>query len=279
MAKSPATKSVKKALKKARKGKAAKVKPASKRAKADAKAAAGALPQMTNAQIEEAFRRKIVLKSGGYIVFDETEALIAVDVNTGRHKARSHEDAILEVNLEAVEEVARQMRLRNVGGLVMIDLIDMKSRKHQNQVYRVFKEALRRDKARTNVLPISKLGVMEMSRQRVEESILSVMHQDCPYCDGRGYIRSPLSLSADIQRHIAAVVRRNRAEKKPELRLQIVVHASVLERLREQDEQVLVDLQSKLGAHLAFRPDPSKHHEGFSIHNADTGEVIYSSDR
>jgi len=95
-------------------------------------------------------------------------------VNTGRHKGKgSQEDAILEVNLEAVEEVARQLRLRNIGGLVVLDLIDMKSRKHQQQVYRVLKNALKRDKARTNVMPISELGLLEMTRQRFEESLLS----------------------------------------------------------------------------------------------------------
>ena len=118
-------------------------------------------------QIEEAFRRKVNLKSGGYLVIDETEALIAIDVNTGRHKGKgSQEDAILEVNLEAVDEVARQLRLRNVGGLVVVDLIDMKSRKHQAAVYKAMKAAVKRDRARTNVLPLSELGLMEMTRQR-----------------------------------------------------------------------------------------------------------------
>ena len=124
-------------------------------------------------QLRDAFNRQVRLKSGGYLVIDETEALIAVDVNTGHHKGKgSQEDAILEVNLEAVDEVARQLRLRNIGGLVVLDLIDMKSRKHQKQVYRALKEALRRDRARTNVLEISELGLLEMSRQRHEQSIL-----------------------------------------------------------------------------------------------------------
>ena len=136
-------------------------------------------------QIDEAFRRKVNLKSGGYLVIDETEALIAIDVNTGRHKSKgTQEEAILEVNLEAVEEVARQLRLRNIGGLVVIDLIDMKSRKNQQAVLRAMRNALRRDKARTNILPISDLGLMEMTRQRLEESLLSQMHQFCPCCRG-----------------------------------------------------------------------------------------------
>jgi ribonuclease G len=132
-------------------------------------------------QIDNAFRRQVMLPSGGCIVFDETEALIAVDVNTGRHKGRgSQEEVIFQVNTEAIDEVARQLRLRNVGGLVVLDLIDMKSRKHQGQIYRQMKLLLRRDRARTNVLSISDLGLMEMTRQRAEESILSSMVVDCP---------------------------------------------------------------------------------------------------
>jgi ribonuclease G len=229
-------------------------------------------------KIEESFRRRITLKSGGYIIFEETEAMIAVDVNTGRHKAKSHEDAILEVNMEAVDEVARQLRLRNVGGLVLIDLVDMASKKHQNMVYRAFRDAMRKDKARTNVLPISKLGVLEMSRQRVEESILSSTYCVCPYCDGRGRVKSPLTTSAEIQRHIAAVIRKLRGEKK-DIKLQILVHPSVLERLRQEDEAILIDMESRLGARLTFRGDPARHYEGFTILDADTGGVLYSAER
>ena len=229
-------------------------------------------------KIEESFRRRITLKSGGYIIFEETEAMIAVDVNTGRHKAKSHEDAILEVNMEAVDEVARQLRLRNVGGLVLIDLVDMASKKHQNMVYRAFRDAMRKDKARTNVLPISKLGVLEMSRQRVEESILSSTYCVCPYCDGRGRVKSPLTTSAEIQRHIAAVIRKLRGEKE-DIKLQILVHPSVLERLRQEDEAILVDMESRLGARLTFRGDPARHYEGFTILDADTGGVLYSAER
>ena len=226
-------------------------------------------------QIEEATSRKVNLKSGGYIIFDETEALIAVDVNTGRHKGKgSQEEAILEVNTEAVEEVARQLRLRNIGGIVVVDLIDMKSRKHQQSVYRAMKAALRRDKARTNVLPISDLGLLEMTRQRFEESISTIMHVDCPYCSGRGSVKSPLGMSSEIQRQIGAVMRKHERSDTA-ANLQIVVHPTVLERLREEDEQFLVALQKRFEGHLTFKSDPSKHVEYFSISNIDTGKVLY----
>ncbi len=229
-------------------------------------------------QMEEALRRKVTLASGGHIVFEETEALISIDVNTGRHRAKSKEDAIVEVNIEAVAEVARQLRLRNVGGLVMIDLIDMKFRKHQNLVYRAFRAALKRDKARTNSLPISKLGILEMSRQRVEESIAASMYEDCPYCHGRGRVRSPLSMSVEIMRQTAAVMRKNKSSKKG-LSLQIIVNQSVLERLREKDEKVLIELQSQFAGHLAFKAESTKHREGFSILDAETGESLYSTEK
>ena len=228
-------------------------------------------------QLEEAFRRTVGLPSGGCIVFDETEAMITVDVNTGRHKGGggSQEQAILDVNTEAVEEVARQLRLRNIGGLVVLDLIDMKSRKHQQAVYRVMRTALRRDRARTNVLPISDLGLLEMTRQRVEESITSTMHVDCPYCRGRGHVKSPLGMSVDIQRQIAALLRQHRDGESQ--KLQIIVHPTVLDRLRREDEQVLVDLQESADGLLTFKSDPSKHMEYFSIVNADSEEVLYST--
>jgi ribonuclease G len=228
-------------------------------------------------QIDEAFSRKVVLKSGSYIVFDETEAMIAIDVNTGRHKGEgSQEDAILAVNLEAVDEIARQLRLRNIGGLVVSDLIDMRSRKHQNTVYKAMRAALKRDHARTNVLPISELGIMEMTRQRVEEGIWSSLYVNCPYCRGRGSVKSPLGMSVDIQRQISAVIRKRKKGEGPQ-ELQIVVHPTVLERLKSEDEEFLLDLETKFQGRLSFRSDPGKHMEFFSINDAATGTVLYSS--
>ena len=227
-------------------------------------------------QLEETFRRKVHLKSGGYLVFDETEALIAIDVNTGRHRSKgSQEEAIVEVNLEAVEEVARQMRLRNIGGLIVLDLIDMKSRKHQNAVYKAMKLALKRDRARTNVLAISELGLMEMTRQRQEESLLSQMYSDCPYCRGHGLVKSPLALSVDIQRQIAALMRKGTLERR-DMNLQVVVAPSVLDRLRKEDEAFLVDLQRKYTGRLTFKSELYRHPESFSITDGETNKVLYS---
>ncbi|MBR1837755.1 MAG: Rne/Rng family ribonuclease [Kiritimatiellae bacterium] len=228
-------------------------------------------------QLEEAFRRKVPLKSGGYLVIDETEALIAVDVNTGRHKGKgSQEDAILEVNLEAVEEVARQLRIRNIGGLVVLDLIDMKSRKHQQQVYRALRNACRRDKARTNITPISELGLLEMTRQRFERSLLSQTRQACPYCRGHGVVKSPLQLSADIQRRLRSLTTLLVQEKK-EVDLQICVHPSVLERIRNEDGAAIREIQSGYGARLSFKSEPLRQAESFAIADAQSGQVIFAA--
>lgn len=227
-------------------------------------------------QLEEAFRRKVNLKNGGYLVIDETEALIAIDVNTGRHKGKgSQEDAILEVNLGAVEEVARQLRLRNVGGLVIIDLIDMKSRKNQNTVYKAMKAALKRDRAKTNVLPLSELGLMEMTRQRHEESLLSQMYETCPYCHGHGVIQSALSVSVKIQRQIASVMRMCREEGK-EQDLVVLIAPSVLDRMKHEDEAIMVELQQGYKGKLSFRSEPLRHPETFEIRSS-TGQQLYVS--
>jgi len=227
-------------------------------------------------QLEETFRRKVLLKGGGYLIFDETEALIAIDVNTGRHRGKgTQEEAILEVNLEAIEEVARQLRLRNIGGLVVLDLIDMKSRKHQNAVYKAMKLALKRDRARTNVLAISELGLMEMTRQRQEESLLSQMYSDCPYCRGRGLVKSPLALSVDIQRQIGTLMKKG-VRAGSDVSLQVVVAPSVLERLRKEDEAFLIELQRKYDGKLVFKSEMYRHPESFSIADAATGNVLYS---
>jgi len=229
-------------------------------------------------QLENVFSNKIMLESGGYIVIEETEALTTVDVNSGRYKGEgSQEDAILQINLEAAEEIARQLRLRNIGGLLVIDFIDMRSRKSQNTVYRAFKEALKRDRAKTNVLPISSLGLMEMTRQRSDESIESSSHMPCPYCRGRSTVKSPLQISVELQRRLTTILRKSKKsdEKKA---LQAVVHPAVLERLKREDEQYLLDIEAKYNAQLTFKSDPNRHIECFSILDPATGEILYSNE-
>ncbi len=250
----------------------------SRRVKSRVKLYGGAAPVFEHfdveRQLENAFRRKIWLKSGGYLVFDETEALVAIDVNTGRHKGgKTQEESILQVNTEAAAEVARQLRLRNIGGLVVIDFIDMKSRKNQNAIYRALKDGLQTDKARTNVLPVSALGLVEMTRQRMEESLRAANFADCPYCHGRGKVLSTLSMSVRIQRRILEVIKKN--QHRGELPLRIAVNPMIMDRLRKEDEQVLIDLEKKCGTHLTFVSDVNLHVEDFRITHGQTGELLY----
>ncbi len=231
-------------------------------------------------QIEQAFRRQVWLKCGGYIVIDETEALVAIDVNTGRHKpGRDQEQTILQTNMEAAAEVCRQLRLRNIGGLVVVDFIDMKNRKHQHQVFQRVKEGVRRDRAKTHILPISQLGLLEMTRQRQTESVRASTYEDCPYCKGRGLVKSALSMSVEIQRKIAEMLRRHRPvqidpENPPDIQLCVYVHPDVLQRLRGQDEQLLIELEKRFYGKLSFRADPSFHLEQFKIVNTVTNQEL-----
>jgi ribonuclease G len=213
-------------------------------------------------QIDDAFHRQVWLRCGGYIVIDETEALIAIDVNTGRNKgARDVEKTILQTNLEAADEIARQLRLRNIGGLIIGDFIDMKNRKDQQMVYNRMKERLKRDKAKTHVVAISQLGLMEMTRQRAQESLTGSMFITCPYCNGRAVVKSPMTMSVEIQRALHAVMR-----QKPDVHdIRVIVNPEVLNRLKTEDEELLVDIERKYSGRLTFRTDPTFHHEKFLI--------------
>jgi ribonuclease G len=223
-------------------------------------------------QIDDAFHRQVWLKCGGYIVIDETEALVAVDVNTGRNKGgRDVEKTILQTNLEAADEIARQLRLRNVGGLIIGDFIDMKSRKDQQLVFALMKERLKRDKAKTHVLPISSLGLMEMTRQRAQESLSDTIYENCPYCGGRGVVKTSMTTSVELHRTLNTVMRKYQ-ESVHEIR--VILNPDVLKRLKEEDEELLVELERRYAGRLMFRGDPTFHHEKFIITDASTGAEL-----
>jgi ribonuclease G len=226
-------------------------------------------------QIEQTGQRKVPLPSGGEIVIDETEALISIDVNTGSHKSRGSDEknVIYAVNLEAATEAARQIRLRNLGGLVIIDFIDMKERRHRNAVYEKMVAEMSTDKAKNHILPISTLGIMQMTRQRQQESLSSNLYTDCPYCRGRGIVKSATTMSVELQRKLSSVVRRLQLRNDgKEYSLRVLVHPSILERLRSEDAELLVRMEKLFGVKLAFRADLNYHVENFKIINALTGE-------
>jgi len=222
-------------------------------------------------QIDAALRRQVWLPCGGYLVIDETEALVAIDVNTGRNKGGKDQDkTILQTNLEAAEEIARQLRLRNIGGLIVLDLIDMRNPRDQKQVFNVFKDHVRRDKARTHILPISQLGLMEMTRQRVQESISRAVYMECPSCKGKGIIKSPETMSVEIQRALTRVMKLHPGVRE----VRVVLNADVLDRLKKEDEEILVDLERKFQGRLSFRVNAKFHFEEFKLVNALTDEEL-----
>ncbi len=226
-------------------------------------------------QIEQTGQRKVPLPSGGEIIIDETEALIAIDVNTGSHKNRGGDEknVIYAVNLEAAAEIARQIRLRNLGGLIIMDFIDMKERRHRNAIYEKMVDLMSTDKAKNHILPISQLGIMQMTRQRQQESLSSNLYTDCPYCRGRGIVKSATTMSVELQRKLSSVVRRLQLRNDgKEYSLRVLVHPSILERLRSEDADLLVRMEKLFGVKLAFRADLNYHVENFKIINAVTGE-------
>ena len=223
-------------------------------------------------QISAIFERKAFLDGGGYICVDETEALVAIDVNSGVRKGKDKPETVLHTNLAACEEIARQLRLRDVGGLVVIDFIDMRSQKDRDLVLRQMRKLVRQDRAHSMVLPISKLGLMQMTRQREHESVLDRVFDPCPHCSGTGRIKSPLSVSVLIQRRLREVLLRRRKEK--DLAVRINVHPSVLARLKNEDDDHISELERRYGHQLTFRADAALHHEEFKIFDPDTGEEL-----
>lgn len=232
-------------------------------------------------QIAQTFQRRVALPSGGEIVIEETEALTAIDVNTGGHKGTSADgkDFIVQANIEAVKEAARQVRLRNIGGLIIIDSVDMKSRKDRQLVYKTLKDEMDKDKAKSHVLPISQLGILQMTRQRHHMSNASSIYTACPYCSGRGLVKSTITVCSEIQRKILSAARnlRNANSAFPadkEVSMLIMLNPENLKRLQTEDYEYLAGLEKEYNLKLTFRADPSFHVENFRILDAESGKVL-----
>lgn len=230
-------------------------------------------------QIEQTYMKRVPLPSGGEIVIEETEALTAVDVNTGSHKGTSKDgkDYIVQANLEAAYEISRQIKLRNIGGLIILDFIDMKSRRDRKAVFDVVWDEMTKDKAKCHMLPISPLGIMQMTRQRSQESTSSGMYVPCPYCQGRGIVKSVRSLSIEIQRRLVSIIRRFQKGSRSQdaIRLRVLLHPLVLERMRTEDEKLLLDIEQSYNARLSFRADPGFHIENFKVIDPQSGQEVH----
>jgi len=212
-------------------------------------------------EIHRAMGKKVWLKSGGYIVIEQTEALVAIDVNTGRFVGkRNLEETILQTNLEAAREIAYQLRLRNIGGIIIIDFIDMEKAENREKVFNALKEHLRKDKAKTNVLKISELGLVEMTRKRTRESLCKTISEECPYCEGTGRIRSRYSICYDILRELKRLHNQSNGNK-----VLIHVHEDVADILLNEEAQMVDLLQIETGHEIIIRPAKDLHIEQYEI--------------
>ncbi len=213
------------------------------------------------ADISRALKRKVWLKSGGYILIEHTEALTAIDVNTGRYVGKHNlEETILKTNLEAVKEIAYQIRLRDIGGIIIIDFIDMEKKSNQERVTSAFKEALKRDKSKTHVLAMSEMGLLQMTRKRTREPLTRILCEPCFYCDGEGYIVSRQSVCYTVFREI---LRNSRdvAGRRVALR----VNPQVAEFLHREENHLITNLERSLGKQIVIYPEPQFHMEQFDI--------------
>ena len=214
-------------------------------------------------EISRATERKVWLKSGGYIVLDEAEALVVVDVNTGRFVGKKDlEDTILKTNLEAVKEIAHQLRVRNVGGIIIIDFIDMEKESHREQVLQALEEELKKDRARTNVTAMSDLGLVEMTRKRIRPSLVKTLCEPCSYCDGKGYIKRKSTIANEIFREIEREVGLVEMSKKS---LIVHCHAEIVDWIYEEENETLEHLEKKFGHSIAFKIETSYHLEQYEI--------------
>ncbi len=212
-------------------------------------------------EISRALGRKVWLKSGGYIIIEQTEALTAIDVNTGRFVGKHNlEDTILKTNLEAVKEIAYQLRLRNIGGIIIIDFIDMEKEVNREKVFGALEEALKADKSKTNILKISELGLVEMTRKRVRESIGRMMCEPCTYCEGRGYIKSKTTICHEIFRELRREMLDIRGTKAT-----VTVHPLVADLLYDEERRGLEELEKKFKKRITVRAKPGFHQEQFEI--------------
>ncbi|MFP4571777.1 MAG: ribonuclease E/G [Desulfobacterales bacterium] len=214
--------------------------------------------------IQRALKKKVWLKCGGYIVIEITEALVAIDVNTGRYVGkRNFAETVLKTNLEAVKEIAYQIRLRNLGGIIIIDFIDMESRADQEKVYNTLKEALSRDKAKTNVLPMSDMGLIQMTRKRVVKPLPRMLCESCFYCEGEGMLLSRRTICYNIFREVC----RQGAEPDSS-RIYLKVHPVIADLLLGEENGLISSLENRTGRQIYIYPDETFHLEQYNISEA-----------
>jgi len=223
-------------------------------------------------EIDRALKRKVWLASGGYLFFERTEAMYTIDVNSGRGSlsSGSHdvEETLVRINMEAAEEIGRQLRLRNLGGLIICDFIDMRSRKNQRRVLDHLKESMKDDSAKCTILGMSEFGLIEMTRQRSRESLMQTLFTNCPYCSGSGQIKTHESMSVEIERILKKLLSKQPAN------LEIISHPDLDHYLNHRDKDFLQKIASTSNVTLKFRSNDNLHLNDFEFHSAATGKKI-----
>ncbi len=210
--------------------------------------------------ISKALERKVWLKSGGYIVIDQTEAMTVIDVNTGKYVGKeSLEDTILKTNLEAVKEIAYQIRLRNIGGIIIIDFIDMEKSESREKVFKAFTEAMKKDRVKSTIYNISELGIVQMTRKRVRDSLERVLCDICPYCEGRGFIKSNRTIAYEILRKL------KKNNPPPNSTIIINANPSVAELLSDEERSSVEDIEKQYHIKIIIKEDANIHQENYKI--------------
>jgi len=216
------------------------------------------------AEIDKALKSKVWLKSGGSIVINQTEALVSIDVNTGRFVGKKTsgrlEDTIVKTNLEAVKEIVRQIRLRDLGGIIVLDLIDMDDRKNRQKVLQAVELELKKDRSPSKALQVSDFGLVIITRKRVKQSLERVLTEPCPYCSGTGVIKSSSTICYEILSEVKKIG--------PDLnghRLLLRVNPDIARALKEEESAVLRDLKQSIGKDVTIKPDVQLHHEQFDV--------------
>ena len=213
-------------------------------------------------EVSRALGRRVWLKSGGYIVIDHTEALVVVDVNTGKYVGKHDpEDTILKTNLEALKEIVYQLRLRNMGGIIIIDFIDMEREESRERVLAALEQALKSDRSRTHIVGMSELGLVQMTRKRTRESLAHTLCEPCSYCEGKGLIKSASTVCYEMFREIDRLA----TKPLPGRKLIVTVHPSVAELLFNEEAASLEHLEKSLGKRIVIKPDASVHQEQFDL--------------
>ena len=213
-------------------------------------------------EINRALGRKTWLKSGGFITIDQTEALVAIDVNTGKFVGHTDpEETILKTNLEAVKEIVYQLRLTNIGGIIIVDFIDMAKEESKEIVWNALTQELKFDRSRTNILKISDLGLVEMTRKRVRGSLSQILCDPCPYCEGKGHIKSPTTVCYEIIRALQRLVTNNLTQKN----ITIEVPAPVYDLLFEEETSYLEDIEKSYNIEVNVKVNPKLHQEKYTI--------------